>query len=67
MIKSPAVMGYLSIPGTSSAMERCESNIVGYLRFEFCNPCMVPFQALAVTQSAPVPVVPALLRSFSRL
>ena len=67
MVRSPAVMGYLSIPGTSSAVERCESNLVGYLRFELCNPRMVPFQALAMTRSAPVPVVPALFHSFSRL
>ena len=67
VVRSPAVMGYLSIPGTSSAVERCESNLVGYLRFELCNPRMVPFQALAMTRSAPVPVVPALFHSFSRL
>ena len=67
MVRSPAVMGYLSIPGTSSAVERCESNLVGYLRFELCNPRMVPFQALASTGSAPITEVPALLCSFCRL
>lgn len=59
-------MGYLSIPGTSSAVERCESNLVGYLRFEFCGPCMWCHSTLAKTWSAPVPVVPALFHSFSQ-
>ena len=48
-------------------MEQGDSNLADYLRFEFCNPCVVPSQALVMTQSMPVPVVPALLCSFSRL
>ena len=51
----------------SSAMEQGDSNLADYLRFEFCNPCVVPSQALVMTQSMPVPVVPALLCSFLRL
>ena len=70
VVSSPAVMGYLSIPqhllGASSAMGSCDSNLAGYLRFEFCDPCMVPSQALARTGRTPDPVVPALLCSFCR-
>ena len=51
--------------GSSSAVERGDSNLAGFLRFEFCDPCVVLSQALARTQRVPVPVVPALLSSFS--
>ena len=70
VVRSPAVMGYLSIPwhllSAFSAMERCDSIQVGYLRFEFCEPCLVPSQALVKIGRTPDPVVPALLRSFCR-
>ena len=48
-------------------MERCDSNLAGSLRFKFCDPGMVPSQALASTGSAPITEVPALLCSFCRL
>ena len=70
VVRSPAVMGYLSIPrhllSAFSAMERCDSIQVGYLRFEFCEPCLVPSQALVKIGRTPDPVVPDLLRSFYR-
>ena len=50
---------------TSSVAEQSDSNLAGYLRFEFCDPCVVLSQALARTQRVPVPVVSALLCSFS--
>ena len=54
--------------GASSGIERGDSNLVGYMGFEFWDPCMVLSQALERTGSAPIPEVPALLRcSFSRL
>lgn len=51
---------------TSSGVKQGDSNIADNLGFEFCDPCMMPSQALARTGSMPVPVVSA-LRSFSRL
>ena len=65
MVRSPAFMGYLSIPWASSVIEQDDCNLAGYLRFEFCDPCMALSQALARTWSSPVPLVPALLHSFS--
>ena len=65
VVRSPAFMGYLSIPWASSVIEQDDCNLAGYLRFEFCDPCMALSQALARTWSSPVPLVPALLHSFS--
>ena len=65
MVRSPAFTGYLSVPWASSAIEQGDCNLAGYLRFEFCDPCMALSQALARTWSVPVPLVPALLHSFS--
>ena len=60
--------------GSSSAVERGDSNLAGFLRFEFCDPCVVPSQASVILvwchprpgKDMSVPVVSALC-SFSRL
>ena len=70
VVRAPAVMAYLSIPrcllSAFSAVERCDSIQAGYLRFEFCDPFLVPVQGLVKTGRTPDPVVPALLLSFCR-
>ena len=43
---------------TSSVAEQSDSNLAGYLRFEFCDSCKVLSQALARTWSTTVPEVP---------
>lgn len=70
VFRSPAVMGYLSIPRrllcAFSAVEMCASMQASNLRFEFCAPCLVPSQALVRLGRTPDPVDPALLLSFCR-
>lgn len=52
--------------GASSAAERGDGNLPGYLRIEFCDPWMVPVPGPGVeTERAPVPVVPAVTYPFS--
>ena len=67
VVRSHAVTGYLSIPLHLLRHGTGDSNLVGYLRFEFYDPCVVLSQVPARTGNEPIPVVPALLCSFSRL
>lgn len=64
-VRSPGTMRCLSF-GASSAAERGDGNLPGYLRIEFYGPWMVPVPGPGVeTERAPVPVVPAVTYPFS--
>lgn len=61
-VRSPGTMRCLSF-GASSAAERGDGNLPGYLRIEFYGPWMVPVPGPGVeTERAPVPVVPAVTK-----
>lgn len=67
MVRSPAFMGCLSIPWASSVIEQDDCKPKGYLRFEFCDPCMALSQALEGDVELTCPSSSCFLHSFSSL